>query len=885
MDLGKTVRASLRLTNSLAAIAALVVVACGVYVDHQNNQLACERARDAVFHEVSLIRAKLEGALNGDVQLARGLVADIVTEPDMDQWRFVEIAESLLSAAPRIREVAAAPGLIVSMLYPVEGNRQAMGLDLRTNPRQRAAALRARDSGDVVLDGPVDLVQGGSAFIARFPVFVDAPGGGKAFWGVVGEVIDIDALYRDSGVAGRDSPIEVALYRVEAGGAEIERFFGSAEATRDHPVIADVAVPSGIWRIAATPKGGWDAAAPDRWLLRLGVLAAALLVAAPTWLLGWLFVERRDHDAALRRRESELERLSQRLELALDASKVGVWEFNFETGEIVWDDRMNELHGFPLDGGPRRYSHWRDRIAREDADRAIGELLTAIRSRGRYESQYRLNLGDGRTRVVRAIGKVYVAPDGTSKLVGVNWDVTADVAMTEALKRSKAATEARNVELEAARGRIEYNSLHDFLTKLPNRMYLERALEEHAARCAATGGGVALLHLDLDGFKQINDTLGHQAGDAMLVHTAETIRDALRPGDFVARSGGDEFVAVCRADAGIAGFGELARRIIDAIRKPVQHEGHECRLGVSIGVAGACGAAVDRQRLLVDADLALYRAKSLGRNRFEFYTTELQAEVLRSKQTADSIVAGLERGEFIPYFQPQFDARTFELAGLEALARWRRPGRGVVAPAEFITIAEETSVIGAIDRTILEQAVAHFNHWRERGFAAPRLSVNVSLRRLRDATLIEGLRAMNIEPRTLSFELLETIYLDERDDDFMRTIDEIKALGVDIEIDDFGTGYASIVSLIKLEPRRMKIDRRLITPVARSDAQRRLVRSIIDIGRALNIEVVAEGVETMEQALLLRELGCDILQGYAFAMPMSAEDFEAFLRKRPRRVA
>ena len=885
MDLGKTVRASLRLTYFPAAIAALVVLACGVFVEHQNNQLARERSRDAVFHEVSLIRAKLEGALNGDIQLARGLVADIVTKPDLDQRRFAEMAASLLRDAPRIHNVAGAPGLVVSMVYPLAGNERVVGFDLGANPQQRAAALRARDSGDVVLDGPLDLVQGGRAFIARFPVFTEAPGGGKAFWGVVSEVIDIDALYRDSGVVGRDSSIELALFRVEAGGAEVDRFFGSADATRDNPVIAEVAVPSGTWRIAAIPKGGWNAAAPDRWLLRLGILAAALLVAAPTWLLGRLFVERRDHYAALRKREGELERLSQRLELALDASKVGVLEYSIDSDELVWDDRMTDLHSYPYDGGVRHFRDWRECLDPEDAERAVNELMTAIHRGGRYESQFKLKLRDGRTRVVRAIGKVCAAPDGTSKLVGVVWDVSADVALTEALKRSKAVTEARNAELEAARARIEYNSLHDFLTKLPNRMYRERALEEHAARCAASGGGVALLHLDLDGFKQINDTLGHRAGDAMLVHTADTIRDALRPGDFVARNGGDEFVAVCRADAGMAGFGELARRIIDAIRKPVLYEGHECRLGVSIGIAGASGAAVDRQRLLVNADLALYRAKSLGRNRFEFYTAELQAELLRSKQTADSIIAGLERGEFIPYFQPQVDARTFELAGLEALARWRRPGRGVVSPAEFIAIAEEMSVIGAIDRTILEQAIAHFNRWRERGLSAPRLSVNVSLRRLRDTTLIEGLRALNIAPGTLSFELLETIYLDERDDDFARTIDEIKALGVDIEIDDFGTGYASIVSLTKLKPRRLKIDRQLITPIARSQAQRRLARSIIEIGRGLGVEVVAEGVETIEHALILRELGCDFLQGYAFAPPMSAEDLEAFLVAQARRIA
>ncbi len=886
MALGKILRRHvLRPTNIPAAIAALVVVVCGALADHQDSQLSDERLRAEVVAQVSLIRAKLEGDINGDIQLIRGLVNDVSMEPNITQARFAELGKGLLRGRPQIKNVAAAPDLVVSLIYPVKGNEAVIGLDYRKNDEQRESALRARVSGDVVLAGPVDLVQGGRAFIARFPVFTNGSGGDKIFWGAVSEVIDIDELYRACGLVGRDLPIDVAIAGKDALGKEGARFFGGPQVASDRPVVTDVNVPSGTWRIAATPKGGWDAAPSNRWLLRLGILAAGLMIVVPAWFAGRLVEERRDHLSSLRDREGELERVSQRLELALDASKVGVWDFNIDTHELVWDDRMNELYNYPLDSGVREYRHWRDRLDEADVQRAIEDFETAIRTRGRYESQYRLNLGDGRTRVIRAIGKVYASPDLSSKIVGVNWDVTADVALTEDLTRSKALTEARNAELEAARARIEYNSLHDFLTRLPNRMYMERALEEHAQRCAATGGGVVLLHVDLDGFKQINDTLGHSAGDAMLIHTAETIQRNLRNGDFVARTGGDEFVVVCDADAGMDGFAELARKIIENARKPVVHEGHECRLGMSIGIAGAFGSAVDRQRLLVNADLALYRAKSLGRNRFEFYSAALQAEILNSKRTADSIIRGLERGEFIPHYQPQFDARTYELVGVEALARWRHPTRGVVAPTEFIPIAEEMAVIGAIDRAVLEQALAQFRRWRDGGFLVPRFSVNVSLRRLHDDGLMRGLRDLHIEPGVLSFELVETIYLDERDDRFSRTIDQIKELGIDIEIDDFGTGYASIVSLTKLKPRRLKIDRQLVTPIVRSDAQRRLVQSIVDIGRSLDIEIVAEGVETMEHARLLRELGCDILQGYAFAKPMAGEDLERFMSARTRLIA
>jgi diguanylate cyclase (GGDEF)-like protein len=868
-----------------AAIAAAVAIFLGVAADGQQKQLAFERARAEALSELNLIQDRLEGDIKGEVQLVRGLVADIASDGDVDPSKFETLCAHLLRSDSLLRNISIAPSLVVAYECPLEGNEKALGLDYRQNDNQRDAALRARDSGAVVLAGPVDLVQGGSGFIARLPVFIDGGDETQRFWGIVSATIDLDALYRDAGLYNRDLKINVAIAGRDGQEQDARSFFGDARVFDDHPVTRFVSVPSGLWTIAATPKGGWDAALTGRWWARLIILFAGALVVAPAWLAGRLVEERRDHYADQRRRESELEHVTQRLELALDASKVSVWEYNVDLDELVWDDRLTEIHKYSQSGAVHRFEEWRASLDPEDAERAVNELMTAIHGGGRYQSQYKLRLRDGRTRVVRAIGKVCSIPDGASKLVGVAWDVTADVALTEELKRSKALTEARNTELEVARADIEYNSLHDFLTRLPNRLYLERALTEHAARCAKSGGAVALLQVDLDGFKQINDTLGHSAGDAMLIHTAETIRRHLRPNDFVARTGGDEFVVVCNADGGMVGFDALAQQIIDDVSKPIDHEGHECRLGMSIGIAGACGADVDRQRLLVDADLALYRAKSLGRNRFEFYTAALQAEIVDAKRTGDSIIGGLERGEFIPYFQPQVDARTYDIVGVEALARWRHPSRGVLPPAEFINIAEELTAIAAIDRAVLEGALAYHRRWRAEGLQPPRLSVNVSLRRLHEKGLIDALAALDIAPGELSFELVESIYLDERDDRFFENVERIKALGVDIEIDDFGSGYASIVSLTKIKPRRLKIDRQLVTPIVRSVAQRRLVRSIVEIGRSLDIEVAAEGVETMEHAALLRDLGCSILQGYAFARPMAAEELEAQLRARQRRIA
>jgi EAL domain-containing protein (putative c-di-GMP-specific phosphodiesterase class I) len=253
------------------------------------------------------------------------------------------------------------------------------------------------------------------------------------------------------------------------------------------------------------------------------------------------------------------------------------------------------------------------------------------------------------------------------------------------------------------------------------------------------------------------------------------------------------------------------------------------------------------------------------------------AEVVHTKRVADEILKGIDNAAFLPHYQPQFDAHTLDVVGTEALARWRHPTEGILLPSAFLGVAEELNVVSTIDRMVLEQALEQFEAWRAAGINVQRLSVNVSARRLQDDQLIASLKGLNIRPGTVSFELVESIFLDESEDLVQFNIDQIKELGIDIEIDDFGTGYASIVSLLKLKPKRLKIDRQLVLPIVDSPAQRHLVESIIDIGKSLGIQVVGEGVETIEHAHILRDLGCDILQGYAFAKAMSAPDLTAFL--------
>lgn len=866
----------LRKSNIPAAIALMVVAATAHFIDTQNQVYFEQNQRASAFEQMSSIRARLEANIYSNFQLVRGLIPVIATEPEMDQLRFAQLADGLLKEGPQLRGIAAAPGLVISLMHPIEGNERAIGLDYRENPQQREASLYAEHTGNVILAGPVELVQGGQGLIARFPVFTANNASGRDFWGLVSAVIDIEKLYEASGLRDPKLDINVALTGADGKGRSGKQFFGASDILSDNPVTADVALPSGSWQIIAVPKQGWNVAPDNALELRIAIFMAGMLIVVPILITGRLVDERQRHIKSLRHREEQLTGISRRLGLALDSSRIAIWEWDIETGNLHLDDRMSELFELQTANRQVHFIDWIRAVHQDDRRHVESELGEAAATRGHYNSNCRVLLNNDVVRHLRVMGAVYSEPDQRRKMVGVAWDVSSDIALNENLRQAKSLAEAKQAELEAARTRIEYNALHDPLTRMPNRWYLDGILAKLASDRSSNSKSVALLHIDLDRFKQINDTLGHPAGDAMLIHAATVIEAKLRQGDFAARTGGDEFVVVCVSENKPEQLTALASHIIEEMRRPVFYERHECRFGVSIGIATESIENLNPQRLLMNADIALYRAKSLGRHRFEMFTEVLHAEIVKTKQIADEILSGLERNEFIPFFQPQFDAKTLEIIGLEALVRWDHPVLGIVPPSYFLTVAEDLSVVDAIDHSILKQVLAHLDEWDRAGIRVAKASVNVSSKRLHDEGLIAQLHALNLPSNRISFELVESTYLDESDDVVVRNIEQIKELGIDIEIDDFGTGYASIVSLLKIKPRRLKIDRQLIFPIVSSPVQKKLVGSMIEIGLSLGIEVVAEGVETMQHAEILRKFGCHALQGHAFAQAMSADAFRQF---------
>ncbi len=441
-----------------AVLACLVVVLAGLFAESQNRQVYEERLRNEVLDKLGLLRSNLEGDINSDIQLVQGLIGVIATEPGIDQERFSQLGRNLLAGrGPRpdedplaghsqIRNVAAARDMVITHIYPIEGNEAALGLDYRESPGQSELALYARDAGTLVLAGPVDLLQGGRGFIGRSPVYVDGPDGERQFWGLVAAVIDEEALYRASGLRNLEAlGIEVAIRGRNGKGAEGEVFFGPPGIFTRNPVTAEVTLPYGNWVMAAVPLGGWSVTPPNTWIVRALVFLGGTLVIGPILAAGHLIEQRQRSLRDLEDREAQLDRLSRRLELALAASRVGVWDYNIATEELVWDDRMKELYDIAAKEGPCEYADWRDRLHPEDLYRAESEFSYAIDISGQYNSEYRLLLRDGEVRHIRAIGAVYSGGDGTRRIVGVNWDVTADVIRQEELNAKRLEAESATI--------------------------------------------------------------------------------------------------------------------------------------------------------------------------------------------------------------------------------------------------------------------------------------------------------------------------------------------------------------------------------------------------------------------------------------------------------
>lgn len=496
-------------------------------------------------------------------------------------------------------------------------------------------------------------------------------------------------------------------------------------------------------------------------------------------------------------------------------------------------------------------------------------LAERLEKRSRADCPFVQPIADGR------FFKVYDIRTRNGDTASFRVDVTENIRREAALHEK---TEALSRTLEE----LEHASMTDALTELGNRRGLDLAIDKLLA--ADPAAQAAFLHIDLDRFKPINDVFGHGAGDFLLQVVADILRTSIRARDYVARVGGDEFAILLRGEADgdiLREAKSVAQRVIEACNRPVNWQDNRLHFGTSIGIA--TGEIGTLQTLMTDADIALYKAKDSGRNRFAIFTPRLRKAVEQKKRLADELLVGLSRGEIKAYFQPQVDASSFAPVGAEALVRWEHPERGVLSPAEFLPVIEDLGLSAEVDHLVFEDALRAAQATARAGVLIDKMSVNVSYGRLASLADLEPLYALRPWPCRLSFELLEAIDFDEEPSVLGWTLDGLRDLGIGIEIDDFGSGRASLTTLLNVRPDRIKIDRQIVSEAMADGvdgAAGAMVRAIGELARGLGIAMTAEGVETRDQARTMREMGCDVLQGFYFGKPMPESTLVAWLLER-----
>ncbi|MGH2367961.1 MAG: putative bifunctional diguanylate cyclase/phosphodiesterase [Chloroflexota bacterium] len=503
-----------------------------------------------------------------------------------------------------------------------------------------------------------------------------------------------------------------------------------------------------------------------------------------------------------------------------------------------------------------------DLLHPDDAPRAAAFLVEAAGRPGAMTAaEWRLRHQQGAWRQIEAVGNNLLSDPNVCGLV-LN---TRDVSERRALEEQ-----------------LAHQAFHDPLTNLANRALFRNRVEHALARAGRHDGCVAVLFLDLDNFKNVNDSLGHAAGDQLLLAVAERIRGEVRPGDTAARLGGDEFAILLEQARHIGDPAHVADRVIESLRAPIPLDGKDVFVGASVGIAVNDARDEQAEDLLRNADVAMYMAKSLGKGQYIIFEPSMHAVALERLALAADLRRAVERQEFTLRYQPIAVLETGRIAGVEALVRWQHPEHGLLAPDTFIPLAEETGLIVPIGRWVLQQACRQMAQWRE---ALPpdrslTMSVNLSARQLQQPGLVEEvghvLRQTGLDPQDLTLEMTETTLMEDTEVTIPR-LQALRSLGVRLAIDDFGTGYSSLSYLRRFPIDILKIDRSFVEGVGSGTEQGALVQTIIALGETLRLRTVAEGIEGAEQLDALRALGCDLGQGYYLAKPLDAAEVSALL--------
>jgi diguanylate cyclase (GGDEF)-like protein/PAS domain S-box-containing protein len=799
---------------------------------------------------------------------------------------------------------------IVDYIEPLKGNEAALGFDAGSYGFQDAAMRRAVDTGQPSATGPLHLMQereGQHGIIVLMPVYrfgvalTDVAARRAAVIGdtaavfrgtdMIAKSLTADGLLM---VSGPDVDIDISVYASSSPSDALLIFRkGSAPLAMknlpfslpgwllyDQPApyshAFDVAGQSWHMVVSTAPEFFVKKNSSALWAFLAGLLFSAGAAIYLQTVVGrshriQLVVDERTAqlravnqdliaDIAARKRTEQALQLRER---AIEASANAIVITNAEAPHYLIEyvnPAFERITGYTEAEAVGRDSCF---LWGEDVDQAgINEIRAAVAEQREGHAVLRNYRKDG----TLFWSDTYIAPvrdeDGIVRhFVSAQYDITA----------------TKRYESE-----LEFQTNRDALTGLANRNLLRDRLSQAISYAHRYGHPIWVVFVDLDRFKFVNDTLGHQAGDLLLKAVSGRLQGAVRETDTISRMGGDEFVLILpeRTDAGLSTG--IVKRIMDAVSQPLSIEGHEFFISTSIGVAVYPADGETPEELIKHADIAMYRAKETGRNNFQFYTPAMNERALERLRIEGDLRNALEREEFVLHYQPQVDLHTREIVGAEALIRWQHPELGMVPPARFIGLAEETGLIVPIGAWVIRTACMQNKAWQLSGLGHLRVSVNLSARQFAQHDLVESVaQALNeaqLEPQYLEIELTESLVMADVDR-AIGILRELKALGVKLSVDDFGTGYSSLSYLKRFPIDVLKIDRSFVNDITVDPDDAAIVASIISLAHSLRLQVIAEGVETEAQLAYLREHHCDQIQGYFFSRPVTPDAFARMLEE------
>ena len=560
--------------------------------------------------------------------------------------------------------------------------------------------------------------------------------------------------------------------------------------------------------------------------------------------------------------------LTERLELAFISTQDGLLDWNIATNEVYFSPLWKKMLGYEDLEFESTFAEWEKNVHPQDLKDAKINIQNHFEGKTKsYSNVHRLKHKNGTWVWILARGKaLYDENNKAIRMVGTHTDITKETN-----------------ERAAQQHTLEHQAHHDALTKLPNRLLFHDRLSQGIEKAKRYKTHLAVFFIDLDRFKQINDSLGHDVGDKVLEEVSDRLMEVTRQNDTLARLGGDEFTILMEDLHKAQDASLLAEKILKSLLEPINIKGHILYISSSIGIALYPEDADDAISLLKYADAAMYKAKDEGRNKFEFYSAEMTRAASKNLLIEASLREALDKEQLEVYYQPQIDGVTDELIGMEALVRWNHPKDGLVSPGVFIPIAEETGLIILIDRWVMQTAIKQVVKWRKDGLNPGKLALNLAMKQLQSKQctqlITDMLEDAGCKPEWIALEVTEGQIM-KNPEQAIVILKEISQMGIELAVDDFGTGYSSLTYLKRLPIDKLKIDQSFVRDLPFDEEDIGISRAIIALSQALYLDVIAEGVETKEQRDFLVENGCRNIQGYFYSKPIPALEMEIFLKEK-----